>query len=181
MSRYSQTILPIVVASLWMHGIGPSTSNQCRNHAGNIDGAEVTQTFFFFSSFSIFLLTRNNGQVKFSIPIHISVKHFKNHCESMRMKVQRSSHLKEAKTKIISAGVNKHWILRLNNTTVASLIFLRSRDSISSVSCHSIRFQSQNEQGGATAEIESRNRRNMRGDCISSALLDLMTPTPYVS
>ena len=49
-----------------------------------------------------------------------------------------------------------------NGTTVGSLIFTRSRDSISTVLCHSTPFERANEQGGATVEIESRDRVDMR-------------------
>ena len=41
--------------------------------------------------------------------------------------------------------------------TVASLISIQSRDSISTLLCPSIRFKSTNDQCGATVEIESRN------------------------
>ena len=42
--------------------------------------------------------------------------------------------------------------------TVKPLMSWQSRDSISIVLCHSVRFESPNKQGGATVEIES-------GDC----------------
>ena len=46
--------------------------------------------------------------------------------------------------------------------TVEPLISSRSRDSISTVLCHSIPFEGPNKQGGATVEIESRDRGDMR-------------------
>ena len=39
----------------------------------------------------------------------------------------------------------------------------QSRDSISTVLCHSVRLESPNEQGGATVEIESRDCQDTRG------------------
>ena len=45
---------------------------------------------------------------------------------------------------------------------VGSLIPALSRDSISTVLCHSTPFERLNEQGGATVEIESRDRGDMR-------------------
>ena len=49
------------------------------------------------------------------------------------------------------------------STTVEPLIYWQSRDSISTVLCHSIRYKSPNEQGGATVEIESRDCQDTRG------------------
>ena len=46
--------------------------------------------------------------------------------------------------------------------TVQSLISRQSRDSISTVLCHSTQFKSWNDQCGATVEIESRDCPDMR-------------------
>ena len=42
----------------------------------------------------------------------------------------------------------------------------QSRDSISTVLCHFVRFRSPNEQGGATVEIESRDCHETRGSTV---------------
>ena len=44
----------------------------------------------------------------------------------------------------------------------------QSRDSISTVLCHWIRFNNPSEQGGDTVEIESRDCQNMRGSTVKS-------------
>ena len=44
----------------------------------------------------------------------------------------------------------------------------QSRDSISTVLCHSVRFESPNEQGGATVEIKSRDCQDMKGSTVFS-------------
>ena len=54
-------------------------------------------------------------------------------------------------------------MLDLIYRTVESLISWQSRDSISTVLCHSIGFRSPNEQSGATVEIKSRDCQDMRG------------------
>ena len=56
-------------------------------------------------------------------------------------------------------------------STVEPLISPRSRDSISTVFCHSIPFERPNEQGGATVEIESRDRGDMREPPVVSSFL----------
>ena len=55
-------------------------------------------------------------------------------------------------------------------TTVEPLKSIRSRDLISTVLCHSIPFERPNEQGGATVEIESRDRGDMREPTVSGGL-----------
>ena len=52
-----------------------------------------------------------------------------------------------------------------NYSTVESLMSRRSRDSISTVLCHSIRFESPNDPCGATVEIKSRDRSDIKDYC----------------
>ena len=53
-----------------------------------------------------------------------------------------------------------------HNITVGPLISWQSRDSISTVLCHFVRFKSPNEQGGATVESEPRDCQDMRGPTV---------------
>ena len=68
---------------------------------------------------------------------------------------------------LVAFGVN-----RIHCVTVEPLISWQSHDSISTVLCHSISFNSPNKQGGATVEIGSRDCQDMRGPSVLVFLHD---------
>ena len=72
------------------------------------------------------------------------------------------------------------WAQRRVNT-VSSLMSPRSRDSISTGLCHSTPFERPNEQGGATVEIESRDRRDMKEPTVLPSKPDFLWGIFWIS
>ena len=68
-----------------------------------------------------------------------------------------------------------------NTCTVGTLTSWQSRESISTVLCHFIRFKRLNDQGGATVEIESCDCQEMRGPTIYKTRVNRIVSGKYFS